>query len=334
MGSAGAANGRIEGRYKILPLPYINYSRSLGLTVGALPMVMFNPVERDTISPSSVAGMLAMYTTNDSWFVVGFAQMFFAQDRWRFTGAGGTGAVNFQFYLDNPIGKWVPYNTSADFVYLEGQRRIIKNLVGGLTYVYTHFRNRTEVLPDSAATTTLNGIGLKGTADTRSNVYYPKTGFFGNVEYFTYPTAIGNAVASNTVDIDYNHYWQRRGGKDVIAVRGFVGLGIGDLSFNQQYIVGRKDIRGYSQGAFRGNYLLAAQAEYRWNFLDRWGAVGFVGLATVFDAINDADNGRLLPGVGVGIRFTAFTDNHMNIGLDIAVGDSDWGIYFRIGEAF
>jgi hypothetical protein len=63
-GDGGESNGRIEGRYKIVPLPYINYNRSIGLTVGALPMVMFNPVERDTISPSSVAGLLGMYSTN------------------------------------------------------------------------------------------------------------------------------------------------------------------------------------------------------------------------------------------------------------------------------
>ena len=44
--------------------------------------------------------------------------------------------------------------------------------------------------------------------------------------------------------------------------------------------------------------------------------------------------GRLLPGGGVGIRFTAFADNNMNVGLDVAAGRGDWGMYFRIGEAF
>ena len=103
---------------------------------------------------------------------------------------------------------------------------------------------------------------------------------------------------------------------------------------NQQFIVGQKDIRGYTQGEFRGNNKLAVQGEYRWNFHERWGAVGFIGLATVFEAINDEDNGRILPGIGCGIRYTAFTDNHMNVGLDIAAGKNDWGLYFRIGEAF
>jgi outer membrane translocation and assembly module TamA len=76
------------------------------------------------------------------------------------------------------------------------------------------------------------------------------------------------------------------------------------------------------------------QAEYRWNFYKRWGAVGFLGFASVFESINKEHDGDILPGIGIGIRFTAFTDNHMNVGLDAAVGKNDWGIYFRIGEAF
>jgi len=111
-------------------------------------------------------------------------------------------------------------------------------------------------------------------------------------------------------------------------------LGIGDLTFNQQYVVGQNDIRGYTQGEYRGNYLVAAQGEYRFNRWGRWGLVGFFGLATVFDGINEGDNGKILPGIGTGIRFTAFPENHMNVGMDIAVGDGDWGLYFRVSEAF
>jgi len=125
--------GRIEGRYKIVPLPYVGYNRSIDLSVGALPMVMFNPVERDTISPSSVAGLLGMYATNGTWFGMGFTKMSFSEDRWRFTAAGGVGSIDFQFYLDNPVAIWVPYNTRADFAYLGVQRQIIENVYGGVT---------------------------------------------------------------------------------------------------------------------------------------------------------------------------------------------------------
>lgn len=331
----GGQRGRIEGKYKIVPLPYFNYNRSIGASFGALPMVMFNPVARDTISPSSIGGLLAMYSTNKTWFVVGFARLHLSEDDWRVTGAGGAGSINFQFYLDNPINIWVPYNTRAGFAYVEVQRRVYKRIYGGVSYVHTRFQNTTELAPDTSVTTTLNGIGLSASWDVRSNVYYPRTGFLSNVKYFTYPTAFGNEVTSNTVDIDHNHYFPVRENTDVIAARAFVGLGIGDLAFNQQYIVGRRsDIRGYTQGAHRGNYLVAVQGEYRWNFWRRFGAVGFAGLATVFEGLNEADDGTIFPGVGAGIRFTAFAENHMNVGMDFAVGDGDWGLYFRVGEAF
>jgi len=335
VGGGIGENGRIEGRYKIIPIPYVNYNRSIGATFGALPLVMFNPVARDTVSPSSIGGALVMYSTNKTWLAVGFARLHLAEDDWRLTGAGGVGSINFQFYLDNPIGIWVPYNTGASFAFAQVERRIVGRLYGGVSYVYTRFRNTSELAPDTTITTTLNGLGLSASMDTRPNVYYPRTGFFTNVKYFGYPEAFGNDVESNTVDLDYNHYWSLRDRTDVIAVRAFAGLGIGDLGFNQQYVVGRRsDLRGYTQGAYRGNYLVAVQAEYRWNVWRRLGVVGFGGVATVFEAINESDNGKLLPGVGAGFRFTAFPDNHMNVGLDAAVGDGDWGIYFRIGEAF
>ena len=59
-GGGGSQGGRIEGKYQIVPLPYVNYNRSIGASFGALPMVMFNPVMRDTISPSSIGGLVGM----------------------------------------------------------------------------------------------------------------------------------------------------------------------------------------------------------------------------------------------------------------------------------
>jgi hypothetical protein len=43
-------------------------------------------------------------------------------------------------------------------------------------------------------------------------------------------------------------------------------------------------------------------------------------LATMFETINESDNGKIFPGARAGIRFTAFTENHMNVGMDFAVG--------------
>jgi len=329
----GGAAGRIEGDFKFMPIPYLNYSRSIGLSLGALPMAMFNPIRDDTLSPSSIAGLLGMYSTNKTWFLMGFSKIHLDADNWRIMFAGGTGSVNFQFYLNNPINTWIPYNTAMDFAFIQIQRRLIYRLYLGVSYAYMELNTSSEVVP-VIENTILRGLGGSLNLDNRVNVYYPKGGYNTNLKYLTYPSWMANDFVSEKIEIDYNHYFALRDEQDVLAVRAFIGLGIGDLSFNQQFIVGQRDIRGYTQGEFRGNYLLAMQGEYRWNFHARWGAVGFFGLATIFEAINAGDDGKILPGIGTGIRYTAFTDNHMNVGMDIAIGKDDWGIYFRIGEAF
>ena len=332
-GGSGSAS-RIEGSFKFLPIPYINYDRSIGFQAGALPMAMFNPVQNDTISPSSIAGLFGMYTTNDTWFLSAFGKLFLDEDNWRVTTAGGTGSYNFQFYMDAPITGWIPYNTEMDIVFFQLQRRFYKRLYGGVSYVYLDFETTLEPVPDPIKTTR-HGLGFDLALDQRSSVYYPRSGFESTLQYFTYPTSLGNDTSSDKFEFEYNHFVPMRQDLDVLAGRFFAGMGLGDLSFNQQFIVGqRQDIRGYTQGEYRGNYMLALQGEYRWNFRGRLGAVGFAGVATVFDSINEDDDGKLLPGVGAGLRFTADKETNANVGLDIAVGVDDWGIYFRFGEAF
>jgi outer membrane protein assembly factor BamA len=316
-----------------MPVPYVNYDRSLGFSMGAVPLLMFNPSRKDTISPSSLVGGVGFWSTNKTWFLMGFGKFYLGEDRWRITTAGGIGTVNFQFYLDNPINSWIPYQSETDFFMLKVERRIYKQLYGGISYVYADVITSSEILPFTDSLT-IKGIGLSLSLDRRSNPYYPRKGFYSTVKYNANPEFMGNESQSQKLEIDYNHYVPLRQEKDVLAARLFAGLGLGDISFNQQFIVMHKDIRGYTQGGYRGNYLLALQGEYRWNFHKRWGAVGFVGVATVFEAINESDSGKLLPGLGTGIRFKAFQENDFSVGIDVAAGLDDWGIYFQIGEAF
>jgi outer membrane protein assembly factor BamA len=329
----GGENGRIDGKAKFMPIPYLNYDRSLGFSLGAVPLVMFNPVAKDTISPSSVVGGVGFYSTNKSWFTMGFGMFFLDEDNWRITTAGGIGNVNFQFYMDELVGEWIPYNSEATFFMLKVERKIFKELYGGVSYIFGNVTTNVDEY-QVADTIRLNGLGFNLTLDFRDNPHYPRSGSLSEVKYNTFPEFFGNETATQKIEINTNHYFSTRQDKDVMAARLHAGLGLGDLAFAQQYIVSSKDIRGYTQGAFRGNYLLALQGEYRWNFHKRWGAIGYAGVATVFEAINESDNGKLLPGAGTGIRFRAFPEANFSVGMDVAVGIEDWGLYFQIGEVF
>jgi hypothetical protein len=220
-GPGVGGNKRIEGKFKYMPIPYVNYDRSLGFSVGAVPLLMFNPSEKDTFSPSSLIGGLGFWTSNKTWFLMGFGMFYLDEDRWRITTAGGTGAVNYQFYLGGIINSWIPYESEADFFMLKVERRIIEQIYGGLSYLFADVVTRPGTLPLTDSLT-----------------------------------------------------------------------------------------------------------------LHRWGAVGFAGMAIVFEAINTSDNGRVLQGIGTGIRFRAFPENNFSVGVDVAAGLGDWDSYFQIGEAF
>ena len=89
-------SSRIEGKYKFMPIPYVNYDRSLGFSLGAVPMLMFNPSQKDTISPSSLVGGVGFWTTNKTWFLMGFG-MFYFDGEHSGMGSGNQRSRNFRW---------------------------------------------------------------------------------------------------------------------------------------------------------------------------------------------------------------------------------------------
>jgi len=332
-GGKAGGNDSLDKNFTFLPLPYINYNRSTGFSIGAIPMAMYKLNREDTISPASISGLVGVYTTNKTWFAMFFQQLYFKEDTWRITSAGGLGSYNFQFFIDYPYNTYIDYSTDMVFFYLNVNRKLFAELYGGIHYTYMKFDTRIADLPTSKETEQ-HGTGIILSYDERSDVYYPRKGFISNANWSTYPAFMGNPDPSNKIDIDHNHFFSSRKDKDVIALRAKIGVGLGNLAFEQQFIIGRNDIRGYTEGKYRGNQMLAIQGEYRWNFYKKMSAVGFFGLASIFSSNNSSQNGEILPGIGCGLRYTVAEEYHMNVGFDIAVGKDDWGFYFRVGEAF
>ena len=333
--SGGGSEGRNDDDFTFLPLPYLSYDRSLGFQFGALPMAMYNLNKKDTISPSSISGALGMYSTNKSYFLMQFNKFYFEEDKYRAIIVGGKGDINFQFFIDSPLDiGFIDFNTDATFFKVELQRRIVEDLYFGVNYVNIKTVTVFDVGNGIEQTDKRQGLGTVVSLDKRDNVYYPRENFITNFNFNSFPESFGNVTTSKKLTLDYNHYFGLKNERDIIAVRFYGGMGLGDLAFTQQFVVGNNDIRGYTQGKYRGEQTMAIQGEYRLNPWDKIGLVGFAGVASVYGGINENDNGRILPSIGIGFRYNVFPKNHMNIGLDVAAGDGDWGIYFRIGEAF
>ncbi|WP_340114391.1 BamA/TamA family outer membrane protein [Maribellus mangrovi] len=315
-----------------IPLPYVNYNRSIGFMAGVAPMLQFSPLKNDTLSPLSTVGALGLYSANKSWGAAVFGLFYLKQDTWRIATGAGTGTLNFQFFL-NLLNWWIPYDTDADFFVFIINRKLIEHLYGGVSYTYVNLKTNFGDVPVDLETA-LQSLGAQFRLDSRDNVYNPFRGTNSKVQFTMFPEWMGNEFVSRNIELEYNQYFPVRSYTDVLAARFYGGFGIGDISFNQQFVVGGTDVRGYTQGKYRGNNQFALQAEYRWNPFKRTGFVGFAGVATVLESVNDADNGKILPGAGLGFRYVLLKETGIRVGLDFAVGQDDWGVYFRIGEAF
>lgn len=326
---------KTEKRVNFVPIPYINYNRTGGFEFGAVPMAMYKFNQNDTISPPSLSGLVGKYTTKGNWVLLGFNKWFFNEDNWRLIVVGGYASNGFQFFTEyvERGGGIVNYNTEAAFFYSEVQRKIVGSLYGGILFglanTETSFREGTI-----SKTTKFRAIGFKLLSDTRDDKYYPYIGYLTNLTFTANPEAFANDFTSNRIELDYNRFFPMVKKRDVLAARLKVGVVLGDVAFEQHLIVGGTDIRGYTQGKYRGEQLYSFQAEYRWNLHEKISIVGFGGLATIAESINESNNGKILPGLGTGFRIKVLPKHNMNVGLDGAVGLDDWGIYFRIGESF
>ncbi|WP_149207634.1 BamA/TamA family outer membrane protein [Flavobacterium johnsoniae] len=316
-------------------MPYLNYNRTLDFMFGAIPMMMYKFDKTDTISPKSLSGLSAVYTTNKSYFIASFNKLYFKEDLWRAQVFFAVGNQNAQFYVDDiDVPDFYDYGSKKTILAFTLQHKIIKSFYAGIGYSYAHYSTNYEDNVKPSSVTHTNGLQLIMMYDTRDAVYYPTKGDKIKLRWLTYPEWFGNTASANKILSEYNTYFPMRSGKDVLAARFSGKFGLGNIVFEQQVTIGGNDIRGYSEGKYRGDGLMDLQGEYRYNFNKRMGLVGFAGIATIYGSENKDFDWKLYPGAGVGYRYRAFKNEKFNIGLDGAVGKGDWGIYFRIGEAF
>lgn len=329
-------------------IPLVMYNSSLGWQLGIMANSYFKMNKKDTISPASSIGFFGSYYTSHSYMSVLYSKMHFKEDNYRTKSAIGYGNINFQNYIEyssfpewlQPVlpddGFFMDYTTQFFFAYAEGMKKVWNKLyVGG--HVMYNQNKTTFFLKDKQVKTeenTLLGIGLATEFDNRDNVFNPSKGQNIRLGTMSFLEALGSSSQYHRIKFQYNKYFNINS-KTIILARtfGVTSFG-GDVPFSGKNVVGQDDLRGYSNGKFRANQVYDIQTELRWNFYKKWGLVGFGGVAIATDDFSGNNYSGLLPAIGMGIRFKAIESKNINIGIDVAKGVNDWGVYFRIGEAF
>jgi outer membrane protein assembly factor BamA len=318
-------------KFSLTGIPILTYSGPFGSITGFNTSAFFHIGNKnDTISPASQLGLGAGGNQDFTWFGALFTQLYLNEDKWRITGGLGVGNLNFQ-YFETATGTeesgFVNYSSMSRFFFAKVMRKIYGRVYMGGFVSMKHSKTKFEH-SDSTTEIDANGFGPSILLDSRNNVYAPKKGWQVATDYTINAAWTGSDSLFSTLR-SYANWYVSLSKKTVFAARISATVGIGAVPFTGQHTVGGRDIRGYSDGKYRGNQVYAAQTELRWNFYRRWGTVVFAGVA-----FTEKPSSGALPGVGLGIRFLAIRAQNINIGVDGALGKGDSGIYFRINEAF
>jgi outer membrane translocation and assembly module TamA len=163
---------------------------------------------------------------------------------------------------------------------------------------------------------------------------FPRNGWLINGRALSYRKDLGSDIETDTFMVNFNNYRAMRE-RDVLALRLYL-RGTGDSApfFLKSTFGGRTDLRGYVSGRYRDRMMYATQAEYRWQFSDRWIYTGFVGFGEVAEQFSEMGE-NFLPATGIGVRFVLSKKHKVALSADIATGKQEEALfYFGVGEAF
>lgn len=350
---ASAEADSSEAGFTVVPGPFYNPNQGLGLMI--VPLWTFPMSREDTVSPPSLVALPLMYAvlppldeadTRYSYMLGGASKLFWAEDRWR---AQAVGVYFDVFRRFRGIGGDVSSTPAFDyrdlgaFAFAQVTRQVVWDpLYAGLLVAYTAYRSETD---DPAGETTLEAlgagedwermvnVGVAAQIDTKNSQYYPSSGLDFNVAVYASPESDTESVI---VVPNYKQFFALSSGdRLVLAYQIFAQLGFGDVPLlNYAQYGSRGTTLGYSSGEFVDKSMAGVEGELRWLFWRRLGLEGGFGIGKVFPAFDEFDSQPWLPGGWTSLTYQVMEENDIRARLSLAVGKSEWALYFAVGETF
>jgi outer membrane protein assembly factor BamA len=183
--------------------------------------------------------------------------------------------------------------------------------------------------------------GVSQTYDTRNSNNYTTKGMMAKVSYQYAPDFWGKEnFTGSLIKANVRSFWSLSP-KFVIGVNGlFHSIQGKNVPFYLLPQMGNDEMmRGYYTGRYRDKNLLAAQAELRYRYNNRFGAAIFGGAGQVFE------NGGLgiknfKPSYGAGGRYFFDPEKGLSVRVDYGIGEKrvnekrQTGFYISLAEAF
>jgi hypothetical protein len=328
----------------VLPLVYYTPETSWAFGLGAVGNFKLGDSALQTYESQLVIG--TAYTLFDQFLTYSSWRIFSEENRNLFAGEIGWYRYVYFFYgLGNQVQDSDREQFDATFPRLRFDylRRFKSNFYIGIRYHFDDFEiTRIEENRKLASGTFLgseggrvSGLGPMVYFDSRDSQLYPIRGVFAEASFQTFNRSLGSNYQYNRWLVDFRSVHSINQ-KSVFVWNAYSEFLVGETPFFAMPLVGgNRLLRGLFEGKFRDQNLALIQAEYRYKFLPRWGAVAFSGVGNVFSQENSFQFNQSKFAYGIGGRFQLSKKEKLNLRLDIAHSpNEDLRIYLTFGEAF
>lgn len=180
-------------------------------------------------------------------------------------------------------------------------------------------------------------LGAVATYDSRDNSFYPYRGTFLKTSFSLAQAGWGSTYSLQTVALDFRKYFPFFKEHVFAAQFQFESVfGQNGIPFQLLPSVGGSDLlRGFRQGKYKENMLMAMQAEYRLPIYWRFKAAVFCAAGDVFDSNNFRMSDKMKFAYGAGLR-CRINDARVHVRFDVAKNNYSDKLQFYITatEAF
>ena len=322
--------------------PFVTSSPGFGSGAGLMSMFFYRPDATDSVSPNSSLMGLGVYSDTDSYFGGIFNQLYLAEDHWRVN----VGVLGGRVRSDLTVGALdnIKFDTNVGVAFARAQRRLgSSDWFAGALASYTSFEYTSRNAAGDAYFKALDvrdessaAVGAVGSFDTRDHPRWPTEGTLAEANLSLYPEWLGASTGYEVLQVTGNWYREPLA-SNVLALRANGRFTPPDTPFAGLSSLGQRgELRGYTPGENVAENLISTQAEWRWMFAERVGAVGFGGVAGLYDGgVSNLDSDSIFWSGGVGLRYMLSVENRLNFRLDFAWGEDDEsGLYVSMGESF
>lgn len=326
----------------IAPVP--GYSPQLGWMLSGMAGYFMDLDKQNPNTKPSIIGAFGMISENESYVYGVGTYLHLFGDELRIKAGAGYGDINYRYYgtgnILNEIGLSVQIRQKMPLYFVSTTYRVWNQLYMGIGFlggnVETGIDVRFEEPPpflDVNYDLDLAALEIPLQFDTRDHEQFPRKGWLINGRALLYRTDLGSDIDTETFMVNFNNFIPMRE-RDVLALRLYLRGTADDAPFFlKSTFGGRTDLRGYESGRYRDRMMYATQAEYRWQYSDRWIYTGFAGFGEVAELFSEMGE-NFLPAAGVGIRFVISKKHKVGLAADIATGNEETQFYFGVGQAF